>query len=180
MDAADAAAEFLSHLNADRWMAAAAMVEPAQREAFHDQMLALLMALATSTGPVIAIEPDEPPPLPRPTPEQLARHAATLAPVYVQGPTLGYLAQLDPTAFLAYHWSDVIGHDRYRGRGVCQERREVTGRGAVEGTHVAVPYAVIPPPAVGGPFPQVLHLSRLGDRWHVALNDELRSWRLLR
>jgi hypothetical protein len=179
MDAAEAAAEFLSCLNDDRWMAAAAMVDPAQREAFRGQMLALLIALA-STGPVITMLPDEPPTLPPFTPQELAQHGATLAPVYVQRATIGYLAQLDPTEFLAYHWSDVIGHDRYRGEGVCQARREVTGHGTVDGTRVAVPYARIEPPLMGGPFPEVLHLSRQGDRWHVGLNLELTSWRLLR
>jgi len=183
MDAAGVAAEFLSHLNADRWMAAAAMVEPAQRTEFRADALTLLLALATRPGPVLAIAPDKPPPLPPVTPERMAEHAGTFAPLYVQQPTFGYLAQLDPTAFLAYHWSDVIGHDRNRGRGICQERREVTGPGEAHGGMVAVPYAVIPPPAMGRgrrPAPEVLYLRPVGEHWHVELNAELSSWRFLR
>ena len=182
MDVADFAAEFLSLLNADRWMAAAAMVEPARRTEFRANALTLLLALATSPGPVVAIAPDKPPPLPPVTPERLAEHAGTLAPLYVQQPTFGYLAQLDPIAFLAYHWSDVIGHHRNRGRGICQERREVTGPGEAHGGMVAVPYAVIPPPALGrgrGPAPEVLYLRPVGERWHVELNAELSSWPFL-
>jgi hypothetical protein len=183
LNAADVAVEFLSHLNADRWMAAAAMVEPAQRKEFRSNALTLLLALATSPGPVLAFEPDKPPPLPPATPERLAKHAGTPAPLYVQKPTLGYLAQLDPTAFLAYHWSDVIGYDRHRGRGICQERREVTGRGEADGGIIAVPYGVIPPPAMGRgrrPAPEVLYLRPVGERWQVELNAELRSWPFLR
>jgi hypothetical protein len=180
-DAAGVAAEFLSHLNADRWLAAAAMVEPAQRTEFRAEALSLLLALATSRGPVLAIAPDKPPPLPPVTPERLAEHAGTLAPLYVQQPTFGYLAQLDPTAFLAYHWSDVIGHDRDRGRGICQERREVTGPGEAHGGMVAVPYAVTPPPAMGRgrSSAEVLYLRPVGEHWHVELNAELTSWRFL-
>jgi hypothetical protein len=178
MDAAGVAAEFLSHLNADRWVPAAAMVEPAQRTEFRADALTFLLALVTRPGPVIAIAPDKPV-LPPVTPERLAEHAGTLAPLYVQQPTFGYLAQLDPIAFLAYHWSDVIGHDRNRGRGICQERREVTGPGEADGGMVAVPYAVIPPPALRRGGSQVLYLRPVGERWHVELNDELSSWRFL-
>jgi hypothetical protein len=145
MDAAGVAAEFLSHLNAGRWMAAAAMVGPAQRTGSRADALTPLLALATSPAPVLAIAPDKPGPLPPVTPERLAEHAGTLAPLYVQQATFGYHAQLDPLAFLAYHWSDVIGHNRNRGCGIRQERREVTGPGEAHGGMVAVPYAVIPP-----------------------------------
>jgi hypothetical protein len=99
MDASGVAAEFLSHLNADRWMVAAAMVEPAQRTEFRADALTFLLALATSPVPPIAIAPDKPL-LPPVTPERLAEHARTLAPLYVQQPTFGYLAQLDALRFL--------------------------------------------------------------------------------
>jgi hypothetical protein len=178
MDAGSVAAEFLSHLNADRWAVAAAMVEPVQRTEFRADALTFLLALATRPVPVIAIAPDKPP-LPPATPERLAEHAGALAPMYVQQPTFGYLAQLDPIAFLAYHWSDVIGHDRNRGHGICQARREVTGGAEAHGGMVAVPYAVIPPPGVRRGGSQVLYLRPVGERWHVQLNDELSSWNFL-
>jgi len=182
MDAPGVAAEFLSHLNADRWMAAAAMVAPDQRTEFRADALILLLALATSPGPVVAVVPDKPPPLAPVTPERLAEHGGMLVPLSVQQPTFGHLAQLDPVAFLAYHWSDVIGHDRNRGRGICQARREVTGPGEAHGGMVAVPYAVIRPPAVRAGWraaPEVLYLRPVGERWHVELNAELSSWRFL-
>jgi hypothetical protein len=44
---------------------------------------------------------------------------------------------------------------------------------------VAVPYAVIPPPAMGRGGSKVLYLRPVGERWHVELDDELSSWQFL-